>query len=171
RIEMEQTAQTDGRRVEERKYTVTQVWDSHREIARLLVLGLKHVDIANQLGVSEATVSYTANSPIIKREIENMRAARDLDTVDVAKRIQEVAPKALTVLENLLTTANDAIKYRTAADILDRAGHAAVKTLRTESLVAHLSRDDIEEIKNRAKQIGLCVSNAIDVGEAQKVGG
>jgi hypothetical protein len=38
---MEQTAQTDGRRVEERKYTVTQVWDSHREIARLLVLGLK----------------------------------------------------------------------------------------------------------------------------------
>lgn len=144
-------------------FTVQNIWDTHREIMRLAVTGMKQADIARELGLTEVMVSYTLNSPVVKREMENMRAARDLDAVDVAKRIQEVAPKALEVLEGLLETANDAIKFRTAADILDRAGHAAVKTLRTESLSVHLNKDDLDEIKRRAKEIGLCV----DVTPAQ----
>jgi predicted transcriptional regulator len=149
----------------ERKYAIQQVWDVHREIARLLVIGMKHVDIAEQLGISEATVSYTANSPVVKREIDLMRGARDLDAVDVAKRIQEVAPKALEVLEELLDTANDAIKYRTAADILDRAGHAAVRNVRLETLSVHLNKEDIEDIRNRARGIGLLVDQPIEAIE------
>ena len=66
----------DGRKVEERKYTLKEVQDSHREIARLLVMGLNNKDIAEELGVTPEMVSYTINSPVVMREIENMRAAR-----------------------------------------------------------------------------------------------
>lgn len=151
----------------ERKYAIQTMWDMHREILRLAVTGMQQVDIASVLGVTPVMVSYTLNSPIAKRELANLRAARDLDAVDVAKRIQQIAPSALEVLEELLSEGNDAIKLRAATDILDRAGHAAVRTLRTESLSVHLTKDDIEEIKNRAKEIGLCVDEPIDV-EAQE---
>lgn len=150
-----------------RKYAIQTMWDAHREILRLAVTGMKQVDIAATLGVTPVMVSYTLNSPIAKREMENLRAARDLDAVDVAKRIQEVAPIALQTLETLLCEGNDGMKFKTAVDLLDRAGHAAVRTLRTESLSVHLTKDDIDEIKNRAKEIGLCVMEDQPLLEAQ----
>lgn len=147
---------TDGRRNQDgNKYTVETIWDRHREIMRLAVQGMKQTDIAAEMGISEVMVSYTLNSPIVKQQMDVMRGARDIDAIDVAKRIQEVAPQALTVLEGLLTTANDAIKFRTATDILDRAGHAAVKTIRTQNTSIHLNSEDIEDIKQRARMIGL----------------
>jgi predicted transcriptional regulator len=146
----------------DRKYAIQSMWDCHREVLRLAVQGLKQVDIAEALGVTPVMVSYTLNSPIAKREIENLRAARDLDAVDVAKRIQEIAPIALQTLETLLCEGNETTRYKTATDLLDRAGHAAIRTLRTESLSVHLTKDDIDEIKNRAKEIGLCVIEATD---------
>jgi hypothetical protein len=121
---------------ENRQYTLQEIQDSHREIARLLVMGVKSVDIADALGVTPAMVSYTKNSPVVKREI---------------------APRALEVMEALMDESNDAIKAKIAADLLDRAGHGAVKNINVHSLSAHLSKDDILEIKNRARQIGLCV--------------
>jgi hypothetical protein len=119
---------------ENRVYTLQEIQDSHREIARLLVMGVKGVDIAETLGVTPAMVSYTKNSPVVKREMDNMHAVANLDAVDVAKRIQEVAPRALQVMEDLLEEANDAIKVKIAADLLDRAGHGAVKNINVHSL-------------------------------------
>lgn len=150
----------DGRRgdPENRKsFTVENIWNTHREIMRLALTGMKQADIARELGLTEVMVSYTLNSPVVKRQLDVMQAARDVDAIDVAKRIQEVAPRALEVLEELLEEGNDAIKLRTATDLLDRAGHAAIKTVRTQSLSVHLNKDDIEEIKQRAREIGLCV--------------
>lgn len=150
----------DGRRVDpnvRKTFTVENIWDSHQEVMRLAVTGMKQSDIAKELGVTEAMVSYTLNSPVVKRQMSIMRSARDVDAVDVAKRIQEIAPKAIDTLEELLLEGNDTIKLRAATDILDRAGHAAVKTLRTESLAIHLNKDDLDEIKRRAREIGLCV--------------
>ena len=150
----------DGRRVpaEERKaFTVETIWNTHREIMRLALLGMKQADIARELGLSEVMVSYTLNSPVVKRQMDVMQSARDIDAVDVAKRIQDVAPRALEVMEELLEEGNDAIKLRAATDILDRAGHAAVRTIRTQSLAVHLNKEDLEEIKQRAREIGLCV--------------
>lgn len=149
-----------------RKYAIQTMWDTHREILRLAVTGMRQVDIADTLGITPVMVSYTLNSPIAKREIENLRAVRDLDAIDVAKRIQDIAPIALQTLEDLLCQGTDVIKFRTATDLLDRAGHAAVRTLRTESLSVHLTKQDIDEIKNRAKEIGLCVvdtTNMVDM--------
>lgn len=153
----------------DRKYAIQTMWDTHREILRLAVTGMKQVDIASTLEITPVMVSYTLNSPIAKREMENLRSARDLDAVDVAKRIQEIAPIALQTLEDLLCQGTESTKFRTATDLLDRAGHAAVHTLRTESLSVHLTKADIDEIKDRAKEIGLCVVEAIDV-ESSDVG-
>jgi len=150
----------------DRKYEITHIWDRHKEIMRLLVAGLSQVDIhlvaglsqvdiAKTIGVTPVMVSYTANSAICRRQMALMHAAADLDAVDVAKRIQEIAPVALDTLEKLLCEGNETTQFKVATDLLDRAGHGAVKSFRMEH-TAHLSRTDIEEIKQRAKEIGIC---------------
>lgn len=139
----------------ERKYEIKNIWDTHREIMRLLVTGAHSVDIARELGVTPQTVSNVMNSTICKRQMNLMRAARDVDALDVANRIQELAPIALQTLEELMCEGNESTKFKVSVDLLDRAGHTAVKTIRTENLHAHFSVDEIAEIKARAKEIGL----------------
>lgn len=149
----------------ERQYAIETMWNVHHEIVRLAVMGFKQVDIANQLNISEVTVSYTLNSPIVKRKLDCMHAARDLQAIDVAKQIQALAPKAIEAMEVLLESDVASVKLRAAVDILDRAGHGAVK--KEMSLVGHLGKEDIEEIKARARATGLC-RPAIDITQETK---
>lgn len=138
------------------RFQIQEMWGVHHEIKRLLLLGMKKVDIARTLGVTEAMVGYTAASPIVRRELEIMQAARDVDAVNVSKRIQEMCPAALDRLEELLDSQVESIKLRAAQDVLDRGGYAGVQ--KVQACHAIITRKDLEEIKNRAKEIGLCVS-------------
>jgi len=147
-----------GRHVNEnapRKYSIGQMWDVHREIMRLAVTGMQYKEIAYELNVSEAMVSYTLNSPIVKRQLDNMRAARDLDSVDVGKRIRELAVHAVEVMGELIDDPLPNIQLGAAKDILDRAGFAPIRTLRTENTSVHFTSDEILSIKQRAREIGL----------------
>ncbi len=137
----------------ERQYQIEHMWNVHHEICRLSLAGMHNVDIARHLGISEVTVSTTLNSEIVKRKMAVLQGARDMDAVSIAKRIQELAPKAVDVLNDLLDSQVEAIQLRSAVDVLDRAGHGAVK--KELSLTGHLSKDDIDQIKNRAKEVGL----------------
>lgn len=138
-----------------KKYQIEQMWDLHHEVCRLALIGMKQVDIANHLGVSPVMVSYTLRSPIVRRQLDQMNASRNLDALDVAQEIKNLAPKAVQILEEMMDSELPNIKLKAATDILDRAGHAAVKTLRTENIHAHFSTDEIADIKKRAKEVGL----------------
>jgi hypothetical protein len=92
---------------------------------------------------------------------------RDLDAVDVSKEIRDLAPKAVRILDDLMDSELPNIKLGAAKDILDRAGHAAIKTIRTENLHAHFTAEEIADMKIRAKEVGLLTDviyeEAIDV--------
>lgn len=137
------------------KYNIEQMWDIHHEIARLALIGMKQVDIANHLSISPVTVSYVLNSPIVERQMNQLKAVRDLEAIDISNEIKELAPKAIQVLEDLMDNELPNIKLKAATDILDRAGYAAVKTLRTENLHAHFSSEEIADIRQRAREVGL----------------
>lgn len=143
----------------ERKYEVTHLWDIHHEIMRLSVAGMKPKDIARVLNVSVPMVSYTMNSTIAKNRLDIMRGARDADAIDIHHRIQELAPVAVDKLEELLDSEIENIKLKAATDILDRAGHGAVKTLRTENIHAHFTGEEIEEMKERARLAGAVIEH------------
>lgn len=147
-----------------RQYQITKVWDVHHEIMRLALLGMKSVDIAHTLDITPVTVSYTLNSSLVRRQLDIMRSARDVDAIEVSRRIQALAPEAVKVLEELMEEGVPAIRLGAAKDVLDRAGHAAVKTLRTENIHAYLSKEEIDDIKSRAREIGLCVQpDTVDI--------
>ena len=145
-----------------KQYQIEQMWDLHHEVCRLALIGMKQVDIAAHLGVSPVMVSYTLRSPIVRRQMDAMQADRNLEAIDVAQEIKNLAPKAVQVLEEMMNGDLPNLKLKAATDILDRAGHAAVKTLRTENLHAHFTSEEIQDIKRRAKEVGL-LADVIDL--------
>lgn len=134
-------------------WCVTEMWDLHKEIARRIHLGQKNVVIAKAVGCDPQTVSLVRNSPVVQEHLAIMGGAADADTVDISKRIQELAPQALDVLEEVMNAkeqASLALRAKVAESLLDRAGHAAVRTIRSEGIHAHLTSNDLDKIRQRA---------------------
>lgn len=130
-------------------------WDHHHEIVRRLVLGQKAVDIAKDLNIHPQTVSNVRNSPLVKAQIAKLQSERNESAATISERIKEISAEAVDVLEQAMSDADSPWNVRVSAakDILDRAGHAPVQ--RRESVTAHLTLDEINAIKARAKNSGL----------------
>lgn len=135
----------------QRKYQIEQLWDSHHEITRLLLLGMSSKAIAEHLGVSEAMVSYTKNSALVQRQLSIMRGARDAEFLDAAVEIKKRVGKALEVLDATLENENQpGLRLKAATEILDRE---APKISRFEGITARLSAEDIARLKSRALEV------------------
>jgi len=137
-----------------KSWEVTELWEVHKEIARRIVLGQKNTVIAQALGCTPQLVSMVRNSPVVKEHTEIMQGAADADCVDVARRISEMAPKALDVLEEILDdrdqNASLALKLKAAESILDRSGNS--KIIKSQNLHMSLGQADLIAIKERALQ-------------------
>ena len=131
-----------------RKYQIKKLWTRHEEINRRLLLGQKSKDIAKELNISEATVSYTANSKLAQKELGIMKAARDAKSIDVAMQIKEIAPQALDILEEIMNgdETQQSLKAKVASDLLDRAGYSPPKKVLGMVAHSHFTGDDIEKI-------------------------
>ena len=142
----------DQRFTEKRRYDIKALWEKHAEITRQVVLGRTNVDIAESIGCTPQTVSNVRNSPLAKARIDSMSEQRDSETVSIAKRIEEFAPVALELLEEIVSgnipEASIALRAKVASSHLGRAGYGEVH--KAHILSQHLSREDIERIKLRA---------------------
>lgn len=136
----------------DRKYQIESVWVQHKEIARRLVLGEKHVVIARDMNISVVMVSYTANSHLVQKEMAILMAKRDGITVDIANDIQDLAPLALQKMGEMLAkgTEKDSDMIKLGFAVLDRAGFSPVK--RTININGTLSKEDIEDLKERGRE-------------------
>lgn len=169
---------TDGKRIPDRRkrpgrsrsWKVGQMWELHDEIARRILLGQKNTVIAEALGCTTSTVSNVRNSPVVQDKLAIMRGARDASTVDIARQIQEFAPTALQLLKDTIEGKGDgqnasiALRVSQANKWLDRAGYVPVKKF--EGVTAHLTKEDIKEIRERALGSNSPVVQSDDVTEA-----
>lgn len=158
----------DGRRIAtgtRRQYNIKELWDKHREIARQLVLGGTNVTIANAVGCTPQTVSNVRNSPLGQAELQRLHSGRDEETVNIAHRIEEFVPQALSVLEDIITGkmpgAGVALRAKVSSAHLARAGYGEVQKI--HSMHAHVTSDDIVRIKERALGAVRETSTVIDV--------
>lgn len=138
-------------------FEATKMWDAYQEIARRIVLGQKNVEIANDMGVTAVMVSYVRNSPIVQEQITKLHGEANRETTSIAQRIKSMAPQALSLLEDLIVkgkvdneTIPVKIRAQHAESLLDRAGYAPPKEIRSMNLHGHFTPEDIEKIKARA---------------------
>lgn len=152
----------------DRAYAPQKMNDLHQEILRRLLTGQSASDVARDLNISPVTVGYVRHSPLGKQKLDMMHASADVEAIDIQKRIAELAPVALETLSNIMTDPNAGATNRrqVAVDLLDRAGFSALKRVSVER--GAMSREDIEEIKERARRRGLIRDDA-EVEEATVV--
>jgi hypothetical protein len=153
-------------------YDVTRLWEHHGEICRLVAAGItSNVRIAALLGCTPQTVSNVRNSALAQAKIAELVAARDQDSIDVAKRIAELAPLAVDVMKmNMQAALNDDIDSLdvrklgqvAAAGILD---HAIPKKVQGTILHGHMSLSRIEEIKKRALIVETEIEDSPEITE------
>lgn len=146
-----------------RKYEPKQLNPLHHEILRRLLLGESHKEIALALNCTPATVSNAANCGLGRDKLNYMQGAADVNSVEIAQKIRETAPRALQVIQEILEdeAANYALRFKAAVDVLDRAGHGAVKKIDVKRSAVELSIDELERLKqealSRAFQTGLTI--------------
>lgn len=151
-------SRVDGRRVpvEERKtYQIKNLWQLSHEILNLSLLGYKASLIAAVLGCTTATVSNTINSRLGQEKLALMRSSRDVETMEVAKEIEKMVPKALRIYDEILEgeSASLSLKKQTADTIMATAGHGPKAPIQ-EHRHLHLTVEEINDIKERGRQIG-----------------
>lgn len=120
----------DGRRaLMGPKAQIKEIRARHQAIMRLHILGVSQKDIAQILEITPQMVSIVQNSDIYRAEFSKMQQQANEKTVesvaDIQARIEKLAGKSLTVLEEILedAMADNKIKADVAFDILDRSGY------------------------------------------------
>lgn len=138
-----------------RKYQIQSLWDQSHQILRLTALGMKPKAIASLLSITPETVGNCIHSELGKRQLSILRGAIDIASVDVKKEIGRLAREGLPILEEIMKSPNTKPELRThiARDMLDRDGFGAPKIIQGQFAHAHLTADDLEEIKKRAASI------------------
>jgi len=156
-----------------KQFEVQELWEVHHEIIRRLLLGQKGSHIARDLGVSQSMISYVRNSSVVKDKLEIMKGARDADTLDLAKRIRENAPTALRLLEDVIDGQVDTadgekmevplgMRVKEAGTMLSRAGYGPITNLKGQFAHGHFTKEDIDDIKSRARKDGIKSGSVID---------
>ena len=135
---------------------LTHLWERHKEIMRRLVAGDRQVDIAKDMKMTQGRMSIICNSPAFKTQLERLSIGADNNALCVQDRVTALSDDAMSVLENVLQqgeTMNVPLKLQVdvAKDIMDRAGHGAVKKSITAS--ATLTADDLDEMRLREAKV------------------
>jgi len=129
-------------------YSLKKIKSSHHEIARLLALGLKNVEVAAQTGYTPQHVHNLQNAPAFQELLAHYQKRRTDEVMDLTKSINMTAADALQVLQERLDEAPGAISDKDLLGIteklLDRAGYSPVKKV----LTAGISAADLTALKD-----------------------
>ena len=102
----------------------------HKLIAQMSAAGVKQVDIAKELGLSESRVSTILNSEGVKAEIVRLMEARWVGAFQ--ERFEALVPLASRAVEDILRDPNarHASKLKAAEIIFDRARGKPVQEIK-----------------------------------------
>ena len=137
---------------------IKELRERHNEVLRLIALGLENKDIAQHLGVTPQMVCNVRNSRVGRVKLKELSEDRDEETADIAETIKALAPMAVSVLDEVMSSPDSpaATRVNAAKDLLDRAGHGSVKRVSLNGRIEHrLSEDQIEDMKERAKLVRM----------------
>lgn len=141
----------------EGSWSVTKIQELHQQIKRRIFLGMKNKDIASELSCSPELVSTVRNSPVIKNELAAMNAVADTAVIAIEKRVKDLAPKALELVEAAINTGyvgvdpvEPKLRLDQANKILDRELGKPLQMVDTRNTHVHFTAKDISEIKDRA---------------------
>jgi predicted transcriptional regulator len=139
-----------------RSFEPKRLWGKQKEILRLTSSGLyTRKEIAELLGVTPQTVTNIVRSELGRSVLEMMEGAADQEVVTTVARLRALAPIAAAVQEELMMDDNtsNALKNSIANKVLDRTLGTPIARSMSVSVNAGLTMEDLNKIKQRAREI------------------
>lgn len=137
---------------------VGEMTEFHHEICRRLLLGQRNKEIAECLGCTPQTVSNVRNSPIVKHRLRELTVQRDVAAVNFSAEVQARAERAFKIVDEALNDETGEVplmmRLKEANNILDRVERVEGIGQRNVHFHAHLTAEDIENLKQRALAVG-----------------
>jgi predicted transcriptional regulator len=142
------------------KWEISKLTEKHHAILRLIFLGYTNKEIAQKMNVSPSYVSKLKQSELIKQELNTLQQLIDQDIEDVKKEILKMQPYALQNIKEVIR--DGTLRGRKIApshilkesnSVLDRGLGTPTQTITTKNLSVHLTRADIEYLKQRAREV------------------
>lgn len=125
---------------------------THHEIARLLALGLKDIDISRTLGYSQSRISILKNDPLFKELLDHYVTMRDGVVLNVGARLESMSVTALELIQERMLDDPESISMKDLQGIaelsLDRSGHGKTSTVNVNTV----SVQTLAEIKASIEQ-------------------
>lgn len=152
----------DRRRVpdNQKRYQLSQLYDTHHEIIRRLAVGESPAEIAAALDITPQTVSNVRNTAMARAKMQVLREARDKEFAVATKRVTDLMPKAINLLEVLLRQGESIAGYDPGAAlrIVDHTLRYAQFTQEKGNVNLHLHQhggggataEDLDEVKRSA---------------------
>lgn len=136
---------------------VKEMNERHHEIARMVLLGYKNVEIAEILNISKDFVCSVRNAPPVKEQVAILAGARDNSTIDIARQIQAILPECVQYLSETIGNPeiSSNLRSRNAFGLLATGGHGPSKNVNVKGVHAVLTADDIKEIREKAESIAI----------------
>lgn len=131
--------------------------EHHLLMARMIATGnFRPKQLAAITGMTPDYISKIRHGELMQKEIGGLKEEIRRETVDVVKKMAEISSKAVDTLEGLMDDelTPPAVRRAASVNILDRAGYAPVRKIEARHMHAHLTKEDVEEIKQRAKLEG-----------------
>ncbi len=129
---------------------LAQLKTQHREIARLAFEGFRPVEIAEKTSMAVSSIRAILSDPLCQAYIKQLNDKADDGVIDARKRMAQMVSKSLDVIDDMLSLeVPPNVALKAAQDILDRTGYQPVQ--RHEHIHGHLTKADLEELKERAR--------------------
>lgn len=124
----------------------------HKKVLLLHYNGLSHIQIAEEVGLTQHTVSLIVNSDLGRQFLSKLYEETATHAADVKKILDLASPLAAKNLVRVATGEVDATtkeQMEASREILDRAGYA--KVAKSENVHAHLTAEDILKLKQTGR--------------------
>lgn len=135
-------------------YSLKKLQAKHREMLRLLALGIEPADVAKALGVSYQTVLNVKNSELGQIHLEVLNGQRDAEITYARKKIESLAPIATEVLEEVLIgeKGDDKLQVAVAEGVLAKVGLGNISRTQAQNVNVNLDRKTLDDIIQEAKK-------------------
>lgn len=150
------------------KYEIKQLWQRSHEIVNLSATGYKNKDIAQILNISPVTVSNTLNGELGQHKLSEIRGDRDEEAKKTVEKIRVLTNKALNVYHDVFDNEDGRASLKDQKDVantvvLELSGLRVPTKIQSASVHTVLSKDEINEFKNRGTQAVKAAEKVIDV--------
>lgn len=148
---------------------LTYMWERHKEIARLVVIGMKPKEIGEKLGMLPCRLSIVMNSPVFKTYLATLSERREEAAFDMKKELMKGAEKGVKFLLDTMDLEDGSVtkglKTKIATEFLDRSGFGRSSTVNTNNTTVVCTESFLEKLKEERKRLlgGLAIEIEAEV--------